>query len=94
MKTNFTTTVMKKDLHTIGHGGHFVSQLPTLSKAERGRPEGPTEQSVFKFFFGILANFRANISEAQGDFLVFKIDAATKSRLQITQPIFDLEPRW
>ena len=36
----------------------------------------------------MLANFRANISEAQGDFLVFKVDAAGYYRLQITQPIF------
>ena len=42
----------------------------------------------------MLANFRANILEAQGDFLVFKVDAAGNSRLQITQPIFDLERKW
>ena len=28
-----------------------------LSKAARGRPEGPTERSVFKFFFVMLAIF-------------------------------------
>ena len=27
------------------------TQKITLSKAERGRPEGPTEQSVFKIIF-------------------------------------------
>ena len=27
------------------------------SKAARGRPEGPTEQSVFKIFLGMWANF-------------------------------------
>ena len=37
-----------------------------LSKAARGRPEGPTEQSVFKFFFGMLANFRAKVSIGEG----------------------------
>ena len=28
-----------------------------FSKAARGRPEGPTERSVFKLFLGMLANF-------------------------------------
>ena len=31
--------------------------------------EGLTEQSVFKIIFVKLANFQANILEAQGDFL-------------------------
>ena len=37
-----------------------------FSKAARGRPEGPTEQSVFKFFFVMMAIFRvllANLLE-------------------------------
>ena len=32
-------------------------QTGQFSKAARGRPEGPTERSVFKFFFVKLANF-------------------------------------
>ena len=31
--------------------------IDCLSKAARGRPEGPTERSVFKFFFVMLAIF-------------------------------------
>ena len=33
------------------------SEAQKLSKAARGRPEGPTERSVFKIFFDIWANF-------------------------------------
>ena len=35
----------------------------SFSKAARGRPEGPTEQSVFKIFFVMLAVFQLRIRQ-------------------------------
>ena len=44
-----------------------IGNVQFYLKREGGRR--PTERSVFKILFVKLANFRANISEAQGDFL-------------------------
>ena len=37
----------------------IYSERDLFSKAGRGRPEGPTERSVFKNFFVMMAIFRA-----------------------------------
>ena len=37
--------------------------LLTFSKAARGRPEGPTERSVFKIIFVMLAVFQLRIRQ-------------------------------
>ena len=46
--------------HSVGKSTKMSNRLPN---------EGLTEQSVFKIIFVKLANFRANILEAEGDFL-------------------------
>ena len=48
----------------------------TFSKAARGRPEGPTERSVFKFFFVKLANFGWELVTWHGQKTDFKSLAA------------------
>ena len=56
-------------------------QTGQFSKAARGRPEGPTERSVFKFFFVKLANFGWELVTWHGQKTEFKSLAAAANLL-------------
>ena len=53
----FSSKNTKKNCWILAQNIHNQEKYVIFSKAAQGRPEGPTERSVFKLFFVKLANF-------------------------------------